>query len=136
MKKTYRQTLGSWGEQAAAEYLTGRGYTVLERNVRTPYGEIDLIAVQDRPPQTTLPEDPGNDQVIVFVEVKTRTSTTFGLPEEAITRQKRAHLLSAVQAYMQTHAQLSRNWRVDVIAIQRSPGVASPEIIHFENAIY
>jgi putative endonuclease len=134
--KTYRQSLGSWGEQAAANYLCERGYTVLERNVRTHYGEIDLIAVQENVPPAVVAEDSGGDQVIVFVEVKTRTSTAFGLPEEAITRRKRAHLLSAVQAYMQAHAQLPHNWRVDVIAIQRRSDGGPPEIIHFENAIY
>lgn len=134
--KTYRQALGSWGEQTAAKYLSERGYSILERNVRTPYGEIDLIAVQDIAPLNGLPEEPGDNQVIVFVEVKTRASTAYGLPEEAITQHKRAHLLSAVQAYMQAHTQLPQNWRVDVIAILRSPGAVSPEIIHFENAVH
>ncbi len=135
MAKTYRQALGSWGEQAAAEYLIAKGYTILERNSRTPYGEIDLIAVQpDEPSLDNL--FPGkNSQVLVFVEVKTRASAAFGLPEEAVTGRKRTHLLSSAQAYTQTHADLPQTWRIDVIAIRR-PGVGgTPEIVHFENAV-
>jgi putative endonuclease len=54
------QRIGTWGEQAASDYLQARGFEILDRNVRTPYGEIDLLALRDR--QT------------IFVEVKTRTS--------------------------------------------------------------
>jgi putative endonuclease len=134
--KTYRQSLGRWGELAAAKYLCEKGYTILEQNYRTPYGEIDLIAFQDNASLEAPLVDPGINQIVVFVEVKTRASTAYGLPEEAITRRKKTHLLSAVQAYMQTHAQLPQNWRIDVISIRRNPGGAPPEIIHFENAVY
>jgi len=59
---TSRQALGQWGESLAAHYLQQRGYTILARNVRTAYGEIDLVARQLEPPAA----------VTVFVEVKTR----------------------------------------------------------------
>lgn len=123
--KSARQRLGHWGENLAAEYLSERGYTILDRNARTPYGEIDLVTCQvscDGP-------------VLVFVEVKTRTSTQFGLPEQSITLQKQAHLLAAIQSYLQTHAELEGDWRVDVIAILRSGTRQQPVITHFENAL-
>ncbi len=134
MSKTYHQSLGRWGEQVAAAYLEAQGYTILERNFRTPYGEIDLVA--QHPPsayaghasQAELP-------VTVFVEVKTRTSSSFGLPEESVTAEKRAHLLASVEAYRQAHPDHSMDWRVDVIAIRRNPGGIDPELIHFENAL-
>lgn len=119
--KTARQALGQWGEKLAARYLTDRGYTLVEANVRTPYGEIDLIARQ------------GN--VFVFVEVKTRTSTRFGYPEEAITPRKTAHLLAAIEHYVQEHPDEVDEWRVDVIAIEVPREGRKPRITHFENAI-
>ena len=54
------QRVGQWGEQAAADYLSAKGYEIMARNVRTPYGEIDLIAQKDG--------------FTIFVEVKARTS--------------------------------------------------------------
>ena len=134
--KSYRQELGSWGEQAAADFLQSQGYTILDRNVRTQYGEIDLIAIQEPGNSELTSIPPGAGQaVIVFVEVKTRTSIRYGLPEESITEHKRTHLLNAIQAYMQSHDKLPSDWRVDVIAILRQNRDQAPEIIHFANAI-
>ena len=119
-----RQDLGRWGEAHAADYLQQQGYTVIARNVRTPYGEIDLIVQQKSEGET----------IAVFVEVKTRTSKTFGYPEEAITPRKQLNLVSAAQHYLQEHPDLDKNWRIDVIAIERYPE-RSPIINHFENAL-
>jgi putative endonuclease len=116
-----RQALGRWGEAQAAEYLAQQGYIVLERNVRTTYGEIDLVARQGT--------------VLVFVEVKTRASTAFGLPEASVTPRKQAHMLAAAEAYLQAHPDLQGDWRIDVVAIQRLRSGRNPEIAHFENAL-
>lgn len=115
------QELGRWGEQVAAKYLLTKGYRIEEINVRTEYGEIDLIAQREG--------------VIVFVEVKTRTGDGFGYPEEAITPQKAAHMIASAQAFIQTREDLIKDWRIDVIAIRRSASENSPEIRHFENAV-
>ena len=126
-----RQELGRWGEALAADYLVDQGYTIVARNERTPYGEIDLVAqkvsgptVESRQPQ----------EVLVFVEVKTRTSQSFGYPEEAVTPRKQMNLISAAQHYLQEHPDLDLDWRIDVIAIERYPDRA-PIIHHFENAL-
>lgn len=116
-----RKSLGNWGEKIAAEYLLEKGYLILERNYRSSYGEIDLIVQIDK--------------VTVFVEVKTRSSNRFGYPEEAVTRAKMEHLYSSAQAYLQTHPEISGDWRIDVIAIARSRGVLPEEIVHFENIL-
>jgi putative endonuclease len=118
---TPRQNLGKWGESLAADYLSQRGYTLLERNVRTPYGELDLVMRQA-----------GGT---VFVEVKTRATPAYGLPEQSITPRKQEHLLNAARAYLQAHAELGGDWRVDVIAIRRFPG-GPPEVVHFENVLH
>lgn len=114
----HRQALGRWGEDLAAAYLADHGYLVLERNARTPHGEIDLVA--------------RDAAMLVFVEVKTRASTSLGPPEESVTPRKRLHLLAAAQAYLQSHPELDADWRADVIAIRRFKA-APPEIVHFEN---
>ena len=126
-----RQELGRWGEALAADYLVDQGYTIVARNERTPYGEIDLVAqkvsgptVESRQPQI----------VLVFVEVKTRTSQSFGYPEEAVTPRKQMNLISAAQHYLQEHPDLDLDWHIDVIAIERYPDRA-PIIHHFENAL-
>jgi len=81
---------GKWGEHAAADYLKGRGYEIVAGNVRTPYGEIDLIAKKDG--------------FVIFVEVKARTSKTFGPPEIAVTPRKQLHMLSCAEHYAQQNA--------------------------------
>jgi putative endonuclease len=118
---TRKQAVGRWGEKLAEEYLLKRGLTLVERNVRTAYGEIDLIMVS---PEGSL----------IFVEVKTRTTKTFGQPEESITQQKRVHMVQSAEAYLMTHPEYSGDWRVDVVAIYKQ-GNESAEITWFENAI-
>lgn len=116
----HKQQVGRWGERVAAAYLERKGWTILAVNVRSPYGELDIIA--------------WDEKMTVFVEVKARTSGGYGLPEEAITPVKREHMLRAIQAYWQQQAE-EPPWRVDVIAIQGKPGGKDVQIEHFENAI-
>ena len=116
-----RRALGKWGETLAADFLNNQGYIIVERNYRTPYGEIDLIAY--------------DGTVLVFVEVKTRTSDAFGFPEESITLQKQEHLISTAYAFLQSMSKPSTSWRIDVIAIRKLKFADVPEIIHFKNAI-
>ncbi len=116
-----RQNLGRWGESLAAKYLSERGYAILERNTRTPYGEIDLIACLD--------------ELIVFIEVKTRSTPLFGNPELAVNPRKQAHLRAAAEYYIQQHPDHQGAWRIDVIAIQRYRSQEQPVITHFENAV-
>jgi len=115
-----RQALGRWGEAQAADYLLARGYQILARNVRTPYGEIDLVAFFE--------------QMLVFVEVKTRTNTRYGYPEEAVNQAKQAHMQAAAEAYIQTLDETAGTWRLDVIAVLQRPN-EQPEITHFENVL-
>jgi len=114
-----RKKLGEWGEQVAASYLIQQGYAILGKNIRTPYGEIDLLARQV--------------DSLVFVEVKTRSSATLGYPEISITPQKFSHMVSAAQAYLVEHPELTLGWRIDVISIRRQSKGEAPEIVHFEN---
>ena len=111
------QRIGRWGEQAAAEYLSACGYDVVERNCRTPYGEIDLVVRKQE--QT------------VFVEVKARTSGSFGPPEIGVGPRKQAHMIACAQHYAQQNG--IDHWQIDVVAVERTSG--RTRIRHFENAI-
>jgi putative endonuclease len=118
--KSSRQVTGKWGESKAADYLQSKGYTILERNVRTAHGEIDIVAVREG--------------LLVFVEVRTRSSHNFGYPEESVTRRKQAYMLSAAEEYIQDHTQAGEHWQVDVLAVEGAPG-RQAVIEHFENVI-
>jgi putative endonuclease len=123
-----RQDLGRWGESLAGDFLRKKGYTIISCNERTPYGEIDLVAV------CSSEEEPDSADVLVFVEVKTRSSRKFGYPEESITARKKTNLIAASQCYLQEHPELDMGWRIDVISIEQYSSSA-PIIHHFENAV-
>ncbi|MBI3152265.1 MAG: YraN family protein [Chloroflexi bacterium] len=114
----HNQRVGAWGEESAVRYIAKRGCEIVARNVRTPYGEIDIIAKQG--------------DVLIFVEVKTLTSSKNFYPEHNITTRKREHMLNAAQHYAAKHE--IDHWQIDVIAIEGKPGT-NPVITHFENAL-
>jgi len=114
----HNQKIGRWGEEAVAAYLKERGYEILARNARTPYGEIDIVAKQE--------------DIYIFIEVKTRTSNKMGLPEESVNPRKQAHMLACAEHYAAEHA--IDHWQIDVIAVEGKAG-AEPKFTHFENAI-
>ena len=116
-----RQELGRWGEALAADNHIGKGYSIIDQNFRSLYGEIDLIA--------------RHRNSLVFVEVKTRSNDACGLPEASVTASKRKHLIASGQAYLQKYPTPNFEWRIDVITIRKLKTNSAPEIIHFENAI-
>jgi putative endonuclease len=98
-----KKELGNRGEDIAAKYLQQQGYRILQRNFRSRYGELDIICAQQG--------------ILVFVEVKTRTGTSFGSPEESITATKQAHIRKVALIYLDTYPQTFREIRFDVIGI-------------------
>ncbi len=118
MKDNHRRNFGQWGESTAVSYLVQKGYRILERNYRTPYGELDIIAQES--------------DYLVFVEVKTRKNTQFGSPLEAVTYAKQQHLRRAAEIYLiENPTDLAI--RFDVIAILKKSGQA-PQIEHIYHA--
>ena len=95
--------LGIEGEQAAAQFLRGQGYTILDRNFSTRHGEIDLIAC-DR-------------DTLVFVEVKMRRTADFGSPEEAVNRKKVLQVGRCALDYIVRKRLSGIPCRFDVVAV-------------------
>ena len=102
---------GRAGEEAALQILQMRGYKILDRNFRSRYGEIDIVA-QD-----------GN--ILVFVEVKTRWSRKYGYPEEAVTPRKLQSIIRTGEYYKVTHSDTPDLIRVDVVALEVDRGRVS-----------
>jgi putative endonuclease len=127
-----KQITGRMGEQAAADYLIEKGYQIIDRNWRSPHGEIDLIVQQnhDRNDSSLIP-----GVTIVFVEVKTRRTRSYGPPEESVNYKKQSHLLAAIEYYIQHNPLPDVNWRIDVISVAQYAPNRDLEIVHFENAI-
>lgn len=114
MKEKNKRSLGKEKELLAAEYLEKKGYCILERNFFCRQGEIDLIAMSP-------------ERELVFVEVKYRTDSRNGFPEEAVDRKKQAKLKKASQMYLYRYP-YSIPCRYDVISILGN------EIRQIENA--
>jgi putative endonuclease len=109
-----KKELGDRGEDIAAKYLQQQGYRIVQRNYRSRYGEVDIICAQHG--------------ILVFVEVKTRTSNAFGSPEESITPTKQAHIRKVALIYLDSYPQAFREIRFDVIGILMNGG--EPRINH------
>lgn len=97
-----------FGEDKACEYLKNQGYEIIERNFRRGYGEIDIVAIE---------ETKKDGKVLVFVEVKTRSSNQFGSPLQAITYWKLKSLISTAQFYKLTHRNLPDSLRIDAVSV-------------------
>ena len=114
-----RLALGTWGEEQAVNYLRKQGMKIIERNFRTPVGEIDIIA-RDK-------------KYLVFLEVKTRRSTAFGPPQEAVGQRKQRQIARTAQWYLQNNKNGKLQPRFDVVAILcQSDG--EPQITHLPDA--
>jgi putative endonuclease len=116
-----RKDTGAFGEALAQEYLARKGYRILETNFRCRAGEIDIVASQR--------------ETLVLVEVRCKTNSNFGLPEESITQTKSTHLKAVAAYYLQRHEQYADSWRIDVIAIELGADHILKRINHIKNAI-
>lgn len=111
--------LGRLGEEKAVEFLVNKGYVILECNWRYRKLEIDIIAL--------------NEGILVVVEVKTRSSSGFGLPQDFITKAKIRHLIQAANQYVKMQSR-QEEIRFDILAILKKGNDYSIE--HLEDAFY
>ena len=100
--KKVNRNRGIHGEHHAANFLRSQGYKIVARNYRWRGGEIDLIA--------------RDGSALVFIEVKSRTSGKYGLPEESITQHKQEKIILTAQHYLQSHP-TELDIRFDVVAL-------------------
>jgi putative endonuclease len=115
-----RAQIGALGEQVAVEHLESLGLEVLERNWRCRWGELDVVAAD-------------SDRVLVFVEVKTRTTDQFGGVAQAVTPQKLRRLRRLAGLWLAAHDGRWAVVRIDVIGV-RIGRSRTPEITHVQGA--
>lgn len=112
--------IGLVGEELAANYIKNKGYNVLDRNYRTKLGELDIIARKQ--------------DIVIFIEVKTRTSGAYGMPSEAVNYKKQQTIRKLSQQYI-LYKKLDKgrfNYRFDVIEVKLIE--KRYKIVHIENA--
>ncbi len=112
------QVIAAAGEDAAVKYLRENGYKILSRNYRTRLGEVDIVA-RDR-------------DTFCFIEVKTRSSDRFGLPQEAVSAVKQRQISKAALQFLKDHRLFEKKARFDVVSINCQARV--PKITLFKNA--
>lgn len=119
--KAGRLGLGAEGERVAKAYLQTKGFRILHENYSTPLGEIDLIAKEDG--------------VVVFVEVKARTSGEFGPPQASVTLAKQRQIVKVARLYLQRERLAEVACRFDVVAVMFAGGQAGqPNVLLIRDA--
>jgi putative endonuclease len=112
-RKDTHLRVGFLGERRAAKFLKKAGYTIIERNFKCPFGEVDIIARKD--------------DVVAFIEVKARTSDAYGAPRQAVDLRRQKRYLNCAKFYFSGH-EVDYTVRFDVIEVLKR------EINHIENA--
>ena len=110
--------LGKWGEQIAVDYLLRKGYEILERDWKSGHRDLDIIAL--------------DGDIVVFVEVKTRSNRMFTDPVDAVGYQKIRHLQQAANHYVK-YRHIDGDIRFDIVSVVGLVG-EEPEIEHIEDA--
>ncbi len=119
--KAGRLGLGAEGERVAKAYLQTKGFRILHENYSTPLGEIDLIAKEG--------------SVVVFVEVKARTSGEFGPPQASVTLAKQRQIVKVARLYLQRERLAEVACRFDVVAVTFAGGQAGqPNVLLIRDA--
>jgi putative endonuclease len=121
--QTTRQMLGAAGEQVARRHLEQRGYQFVAANWRRPYGELDLIM--------------RDGDVLVFVEVKTRSGERLVTAEESLTWAQARRLLRGAQTFLAEREDLAGLfWRIDLVAITLASTGAVSRLTHIVDAVH
>lgn len=117
-----RQNIGKLGEKLALRYLCNKNYSCVTANFYVRGGELDLVMA--------------NSGIIVFVEVKTRSSPFFGSGEEAMNFRKTQKLLRAIHGFFEKFEEYrGANWQLDLIDIQLDRALGQAKIKHFKNIL-
>lgn len=110
---------GQVGEEIATDFLREKGYKIITRNFRIRNGEVDIIAT--------------HKNILIFIEVKTRTSDEYGEAREAISFWKLRSLINVAQYYKLTHKDLPDALRIDAVFVKFFPDGTIESIEHMQN---
>jgi putative endonuclease len=119
--KKSRQEIGKLGETLAVKYLKKQGFKIIETNYPCPIGEIDIVALQK--------------DCLVFIEVRTKTGSEFGTPEESVTAAKKKKMINTAYYYLKKNNSLESDWRIDFIAVELDQNYKPSRIELFQNAV-
>jgi len=101
-----KKELGSWGEGIAKDYLIAKGYRIIFTNYKTKMGEIDIVAQKEN--------------VVAFVEVKTRRNDSYGKPRESVNFKKQLTYARVAEQFLQQFNNGNNSFRFDVIEVYKS----------------
>ena len=113
--------VGNIGEKLAVEFLKRKGYRILDSNIRTIFGEMDIVA--------------RHKDFIVFIEVKTRSTASLGPGYLSVTRTKQVHLIRNALAYLKRRNLVDSYWRIDVVSVKLNERYELENIELIENAV-
>ncbi len=119
--KTKNLKTGRLGEEIAKKYLQSNRYAIIEQNYRTRRAEIDLIALYKG--------------ILVFIEVRTKKSERFGIPEESLNRNKKIKLMANAKAYV-VKKRWKKEYRIDAICIVLDNNYRVSRINHYQNITF
>lgn len=117
----HNQNWGKFGEDLAARFLERHGFKIVEKNFRTRWGEIDLIAQKG--------------EHLHFVEVKTRLIPDYGQPEEAVHRYKKQRLLGTAKMYVAQRSPCQPYYQIDIVSILLNTSTRRAKIRYFDNVV-
>lgn len=121
MTKVFNRKVGARGEGIAAGWLEAHGYQLIDKNNSTKWGELDLIV--------------SKDNILVFVEVKLKSTEEFGMPEEMIGQSKLAQVKKTAEMYLLDNPEIANKfdrYQIDAVCIVESTG----RINHYENLTF
>ena len=116
---SHNRDIGRKGETEAIKYLHAKGYQIIEQNLYTHWGEIDIIAKKDKK--------------LSFIEVKTRTGQNKGKPYDSVTSTKIKHLMRPIRLYLLQNNYKDYKLSLDVISILLKDDLSVHTINHYEN---
>lgn len=116
-----KKDIGAAGEKIASAYLRKMGYRILEANFRTPFGEIDIIA--------------RHKGIVVFVEVKSRATSSLGPPYLSVTKVKQARIIKNAMFYLKRRGILNADWRIDIVSVKLDYHGEAESVELIENAV-
>ena len=116
---SYNRDFGGEGENIAVNYLKNKGYQIIGRNIRSRWGEIDIIVKKQHK--------------LVFIEVKSRRNSTKGEPYEAITFFKKKSLKRAIQYYLLQNKYKDYKLSIDMVAVIFNQSTGLNDVKHYEN---